>query len=135
MSEVQGLLDADQNARLVYHEWPILGDGSAFAAKAALAARQQGKYGEFHWALMGLKERIEDASVLRLAEKIWLDIEQLRANMEAPEMQEHIDASMRLTQALGFNGTPSFGIGDNLVAGFVEQEQLEAFVEEVWDSD
>lgn len=55
--------------------------------------------------------------------------------MGAPEVQERIDASMCLAQALGFNGTPSFGIGDTLVPGFVEQEQLEAFVEEVWDSD
>lgn len=38
---------------------------------------------------------------------------------------------MRLAQTLGFNGTPSCGIGDNLVAGVVEQKQLEAFVEEV----
>jgi protein-disulfide isomerase len=135
MSEVQGLLDADQNVRLVYREWPILGDGSVFAAKAALAARQQGKYEKFHWALMGLKERAEEASVIRLAEEIGLDIDQLRADMEAPDVQEHIDASMRLTQVLGFTGTPSFVIGDNLVPGFVEQEQLESLVEKARDSD
>jgi protein-disulfide isomerase len=135
MSEVQGLLDADQNVRLVYREWPILGDSSVFAAKAALAARQQGKYEKFHWALMGLKERAEEASVIRLAEEIGLDIDQLRADMEAPDVQEHIDASMRLTQVLGFTGTPSFVIGDNLVPGFVEQEQLESLVEKARDSD
>lgn len=41
MPQVQGLLDGDPNVRLVYREWPILGDGSVFAAKAALAARNQ----------------------------------------------------------------------------------------------
>jgi protein-disulfide isomerase len=34
MLQVQGLLDADSNVRNVYREWPILGDGSVFAAKA-----------------------------------------------------------------------------------------------------
>ncbi|MCF3595053.1 DsbA family protein [Rhodobacteraceae bacterium LMO-12] len=135
MPEVQGLLDADRNIRLVYREWPILGDGSVFAAKAALAARQQGKYEEFHLALMGLKGRAEETSVMRVAEEVGLDIKQLRADMEAPEVQQHIDVSMRLTQALGFNGTPSFVIGDNLVPGFVEQEQLESLVEKVRDKD
>ena len=48
--------------------------------------------------------------------------------MEAPEVQEHIASSMRLTQALGFNGTPSFVIGDALVPGFVEQSELEIYV-------
>lgn len=128
MPQVQGLLDADPNVRLVYREWPILGDGSVFAAKAALAARNQGKYEEFHWALMGMNGRAEEATVLRIAREVGLDIEQLRRNMEAPEVEEHIATSMRLTQALGFNGTPSFVIGDALVPGFVEQSALEVYV-------
>ncbi|TNF21208.1 MAG: DsbA family protein [Rhodobacteraceae bacterium] len=135
MSEVQGLLEADRNVRLVHREWPILGEGSVFAAKAALAAREQGKYEAFHWALMGLQGRAEEASVLRLAEEIGLDVERLRADMDAPEVQAHIDVSMRLAQALGFNGTPSFVIGENLVPGFVEQEKLEALVDKTRGSD
>ncbi|MBU3032109.1 DsbA family protein [Paracoccus marinaquae] len=135
MSEVQGLLDADSNVRLVYREWPILSEDSVFAAKAALAARQQGKYEEFHWALMGMEGRAEEASVMRLAEEIGLDIEQLRTDMDASEVQEHIDESMRLSQALGFNGSPSFVIGDALVPGFVEQDQLEALVDKTRESD
>jgi len=133
MAEVQGLLAADQNVRLVYREWPILGDGSVFASKAALASREQGKYEEFHWALMSLQGRAEEATVMRVARDIGLDTEQLLRDMEAPEVQQHIDTSMRLTRALGFNGTPSFVIGDNLVPGFVELEQLEALVDQVRD--
>ncbi|KPN62764.1 Protein-disulfide isomerase [Aliiroseovarius crassostreae] len=128
MPQVQGLLDADQNVRLVYREWPILGDGSVFAAKAALAARNQGKYEEFHWALMGMKGRAEETTVLRVAKEVGLNIEQLRRDMEAPEVKEHIAASMRLARDLGFNGTPSFVIGDSLVPGFVEQSVLEGYV-------
>lgn len=128
MDEVQGLLAADANVRLVYREWPILGEGSVFAAKAALAARNQGKYEEFHWALMGMKGRAEEASVLRIAAEIGLDVDQLRRDMDAPEIDEHLTTSMRLSQSLGFNGTPSFVIGEELVPGFVEQPQLEKIV-------
>lgn len=134
MEQVKGLIDADSNVRLVYREWPILGDGSVFAAKAALAARNQGKYEEFHWTLMAIKGRAEEASVMRVANEVGLDIEQLRRDMEAPEVEEHIATSMRLTQSLGFNGTPSFVIGDALVPGFVEQSQLEEYVAEVRDA-
>ena len=83
-----------------------------------------------HWAMMGLEGRAEEASVLRVAEEIGLDIAQLRKDMEAPEVEEHIATSMQLTQALGFNGTPSFVIGDALVPGFVEKAQLVDLVEE-----
>ncbi|WP_238367851.1 DsbA family protein [Mesobacterium pallidum] len=133
--EVRALIDEDPNIRLVYREWPILGDGSVFAAKAALAARKQGKYEEFHWAMMGLQGRAEEASVLRVAEDIGLDVDQLRADMDAPEVEEHIATSMRLTQALGFNGTPSFVIGDALVPGFVEKARLAELVEDAREND
>ena len=41
---VAELEEADPDLRLVYKEFPILGPGSQFAARAALASRKQGKY-------------------------------------------------------------------------------------------
>ncbi|MFT6105475.1 MAG: protein-disulfide isomerase, partial [Paracoccaceae bacterium] len=67
---IETLLEEDPNVRLVYREWPILGDGSIFAARAALASREQEKYEEFHWALMGMQGRAEEASVIRVAEAV-----------------------------------------------------------------
>ncbi len=130
MPEVQAMLDADPNIRLVYREWPILGDGSVFAAKAALASRNQDKYEEFHWALMGMEGRAEEASVLRIADLVGLDIDQLLTDMEGAEIAEHIETTSRLSQALGFNGTPSFVIGDELLPGFVEEELLTETVQQ-----
>ncbi len=128
MAPVQGLLKDDGNVRLVYREWPILGDGSVFAARAALASRKQGKYEEFHWALMGMQGKATEASVIRIARETGLDVERLRRDMDAPEVEEHIATSMELSRQLGFNGTPSFVIGGNLVPGFVEQPQLHELV-------
>jgi protein-disulfide isomerase len=124
MSEVKGLLAADSGVRLVYQEWPILGEGSVFAAKASLASRKQGKYEAFHWALMGMKGRAEKASVLRIASEVGLDIDKLTADMASPEIEEHIQTSMDLSRALGFSGTPSFVLGEELVPGLVEEAQL-----------
>lgn len=132
--EIRALIEEDPNIRLVYREWPILGEGSVFAAKAALAARAQGKYEDFHWAMMAIDGRANEASVMRVAEDVGLDLNQLRQDMEAQEVAEHIETSMRLTQALGFNGTPSFVIGDALVPGFVEKERLSDLVSEARDS-
>ncbi len=133
MSEVQGLLDADPNVRLVYREWPILGDGSVFAARAALASRNQGKYEEFHWALMGMDGRAEEASVMRIANQVGLDIDQLLDDMESAEIDAHLAESTRLSQALGFNGTPSFVVGNELLPGFVEEALLLEVVQKTRD--
>ncbi|MCW3782868.1 DsbA family protein [Defluviimonas salinarum] len=133
--EVEALIAADTGIRLVYREWPILGDGSVFAARAALAARAQGKYEEFHKAMMRLNGRAEETSVLRVAAEIGLDIDRLRQDMTAPEVDAHIATSMRLTQALGFQGTPSFVIGETLLAGFAAREELTKLVADSRASD
>ena len=128
--EMEALLAADPNVRVVYREWPILGDGSVFAARAALASRNQGKYEDFHWAMMQLKERAEEASILRTAEDIGLDVAQLRRDMNGPEIEEHIQTSMRLAQSLGFSGTPSFVIGDSLAPGLIQADQMIELVDQ-----
>ena len=130
MPEVQALMDADPNVRLVYREWPILGEGSVFAARAALASREQGKYEEMHWAMMGLKGRIGEERVMKVAKDLGLDLDKLRADMNSPAVEEHIATSMQLAQAVGFNGTPSFVIGQSLVPGFVERDELIKIVDE-----
>ena len=125
---MEALLAADPNVRVVYREWPILGEGSVFAARAALASRNQGKYDEFHWAMMGLNGRAEESTVIRAAEQIGLNIAQLRRDMNAPEIDEHIQTSMRLSRAIGFSGTPSFVIGDNLAPGLIDADQIISMV-------
>ena len=117
MQEVKTLLQADPNIRLVYREWPILSPGSVFAARAALAARKQGKYEEFHWALMGFKGKVEEGSTIKIAKEVGLDVEKLKVDMLAPEIEEHIRLSMNLAEALNINGTPAFIAGEKVYPG------------------
>lgn len=130
-SVVKKVIGDDAKVRVVYREWPILGEGSVFAARAALAARQQGKYEEFHWALMDLKGRATEASVMKVARDIGLDEEKLREDMEAPEVSSHINLSMALASELGFSGTPSFVIGDALAPGLVPEEEIKRLIAEI----
>lgn len=126
---MQGLIAADPDVKVVYREWPILGEGSVFAARAALAARAQDRYKAFHWALMEMQGRAAEASVMQAAREVGLDTDRLRADMEAPEVQAHIDVSMDLARALGVSGTPAFVIGDEVVPGLVPLEELQRLVD------
>lgn len=127
--EVRSLIDGDANLRVVYREWPILGEGSLFAARAALAARAQGRYEDLHWALMADQTRKDEAAVLRIAESVGIDIDRLRADMSDPAIDAHIARSNELAQSLGFTGTPSFVVGDQAVFGFVPAAELAKLVE------
>lgn len=102
-------------------EFPVLGPASTVASRAALAAEKQGKYIAFHDALMGLSGRIENEdTVFRVAEEVGLDVEQLKKDMEAPEINAMIDENLQLADALGVQGTPAFFIGDTAIPGAPE---------------
>jgi protein-disulfide isomerase len=122
------LEEADPDLRLVYKEFPILGPGSEFAARAALASRKQGKYVPFHNALMQASEQVTEESIMEIARTVGLDTDQLTADMQAPAIQEAIARNLRLANALGITGTPSFVIGQEIVPGAADFRTLEDLI-------
>ncbi len=131
--EMDALLAADADVRVVYREWPILSEGSVFGARAALAAREQGMYDEMHEALMTSRAKVDETTALRIAGDLGLDVERLRADMESEAVTAHLATTQELATSLGFTGTPSFVIGDTRVPGFVETSELQRIVDEARD--
>ena len=122
------LLEEDRNIRLVVKEFPILGPESVVAARAALAAVRQNKYGSLHWALLNAKGQLDEAQVMRIAGQVGLDTKQLRQDMAAPEIEAIIKRSYGLAEALQIRGTPAFIVGEELVPGAVDLPALKALV-------
>lgn len=60
--------------------------------------------------------------------QLGLDIDQLLVDMKSPEIDAHIALSMSLTQELGFQGTPSFVIGNATAGGLIPLEQMTKMV-------
>jgi protein-disulfide isomerase len=125
---VTELEQTDSDLRVVYKEYPILGPGSQFAARAALASRRQGKYVPFHNALMQAAEQVTEETVMEIARTVGLDAEQLRADMQHPAIQEAIARNLQLANALGITGTPSFIIGQEVVPGAVDLGTLQGLI-------
>lgn len=123
---IEALLKKDDKVRLVLKEMPILGHDSWLAAKAALAARNQGRYGEFHAALFKA-ESIDAASIDAIASGMALDMDKFHADFEKGEPGV-LEKNHRLASALGINGTPAFVIGDRLVPGAADEATLASHV-------
>lgn len=124
------LVKDDGRLRYVYKEFPILGPGSTVAAKAALAARAQGKYVEAHNALMSHRGRLDEAAVLRILGDAGLDVAKLKADMEAPAVAKAIESNLLLADKLGIRGTPAFIIGDELAPGAIKLDEMKRMVAE-----
>jgi protein-disulfide isomerase len=127
---VQQLLREDSKVRVVYKELPILGPDSLLAARAALAARTQGKYAALHEALMAAKEPLTRPAILDIARRAGLDATRLDKDMEAPEILAHIRRNHELAEMIGVNGTPAFVIGTEVAPGALDLPSFKRLVEQ-----
>jgi protein-disulfide isomerase len=125
---LEKMLQQDSQLRLVYKEFPILGPASVTAARAALAARAQGKYDQFHKAMMEAHGAVTDDTVYRVAGSVGLDIDKLKRDMAAPEVSQALKTNLKLADALGIRGTPAFIIGDKVVPGAIDLDALKGMV-------
>lgn len=114
----------DGKVKVMFKELPILGPESVFAARAALAAHRQGKYIEYHLALMRARERLTDEITIRIAQGVGLDLEKLKKDMASPEIKRQLEANLELAQELGIRGTPAFIVGDKLAPGAIDEATL-----------
>ncbi|MDH5575040.1 MAG: DsbA family protein [Nitrospirota bacterium] len=121
----------DPNVRVVYKDYPILGEASVLAARAALASKAQGKHVVFHEALLATEEELTQETILALAATVGLDTEKLHRDMESPSIQTAIERNRALARELGINGTPGFIIGTELVPGALELKDLKVLVSRV----
>jgi protein-disulfide isomerase len=117
LADVTKLVETDPKVRVVFKELPILSKGSEEAAHIALAAKKQGKYWEIHKAMLGAKGHMDEASALRIAEKLGLDMDKLKADMAAPDVKAEIEKDEAVAKKMGVNGTPHFLIGDRAIPG------------------
>lgn len=124
---VAELLKQDGNIRLVLKEFPILSSESEFAAKAAIGSIAQGKYWDFHLALMGAEDHSE-AGVFALAKAAGIDIARLKTDMANPQVAKRLKETEALARTLGIDSTPTFFVGDEPLIGAQTTDELKAAV-------
>ncbi|MGB3719494.1 MAG: hypothetical protein DIU63_00635 [Proteobacteria bacterium] len=129
LDELIKLTKADPNVKIILKEFPIFGENSLFTAKAAMASMKQGKYLEFHMALMKERQVTKD-NVFKIAEKVGLDVAKLKADMENPDFDAALKTTSEIAQALGIEGTPGFIVDAKVNVGFVPMEGLVQLVGE-----
>jgi len=131
LSDLMTLIDTDPKLKVVFKEFPILSEGSIYASRAAIASIKQGKYMEFHKALMELRGTADKNSVLETAEEVGLDIAKLKKEMKEPYIDAEIRNAQATASAIGVNGTPAFVLGDRVIGGAVGIEELRRQIAEI----
>ena len=126
-SVVKLLMDTiteDTKVNLIFVEYPILSQDSYTASLAALAAKKQNLYNDFHLSLMNTKGRVNENKIFKNAKKLGLNIDKLKIDMNDSNIQLTLKKNREVAKLLELNGTPAFIIGDIIYSGAVNKNQL-----------
>ena len=131
---IMDVLSEDKKVNFVFVEFPILSQQSYFAAKAALASKNQDLYNKFHLSLMTIKGRVNEEKVFSTAKEIGLDIDQLKIDMNNPEIEQQLAKNREIAKLLNLNGTPAFIIGDIIYPGALNLNKLKEIIKQFRES-
>ena len=125
LPDLATLLAEDPDLRVILKELPILSQESIDAARVAMALHVEGgDYWALHQALFTSRGRVDEATALNAVSAQGLDPDEMKAKATSPEVAAIIDENYAIARALGITGTPTFIIGDEVVAGAVGLDQL-----------
>lgn len=118
--------------KLVWVNFPFLGDESIQAARAATCAGEQGKFWEMHDWLFANQAAASNsggfapARLQEMAAGIGLDAEAFGACLDDEATAERVKADRQFGDENGVDSTPSFMIGDTMLKGATVQSLRDA---------
>jgi protein-disulfide isomerase len=130
LKPLKQLLARDKKVRVIFRDWPIFGDASAYAALIAIASKYQGKYLAVHDALFEIPRPLDNAKIEAAARKAGVDWDRLQKDIEthSEDIEDLLARNDEQAQLLGLDGTPGFIIGSVQSFGGMTLEQLEEAV-------
>lgn len=118
LADVNALIAANPDLKVVIREYPILSEGSANAARMALAAAEQGKFEEFHNAMFA-QDGPSPEGIEAAARAARIDLAAARSAIESGRLEAQLQNNVFLGQSMQLSGTPAFIVGDEVLNGAV----------------
>ena len=112
--------------KFVFRNFPLqeVHPNALNAAVAAEAAGAQGQFWEMHDIIYENQSHLDDASLIRFAQKIGVDVEKFETDFEKPEFLEKVESDFESGVRSGVNGTPGFFINGQKYNGSWEKADL-----------
>lgn len=132
VADVKRLLAEDPKLKVVWRDFPVLGDNSHEAAMASLSAARQGRYASFYSAMFDAG-RPDSQSIVQAVRKAGMNEVQAGRDLKSAAFRTEIENNLELGRMLGLSGTPSYVIGDQILGGAVGYDALKAAIAKARD--
>ncbi|MCD0452990.1 Na+/H+ antiporter NhaA [Actinocorallia sp. API 0066] len=112
--------------RYVFRHLPLsdVHPQAELAARAAIAAGDQGRFWEMHDTLFAHQDELEFEDIAGYAGELGLDVEQFLRDLESEATAARVRADLASAEASGARGTPTFFVGDRRHIGPFDAQTL-----------
>lgn len=117
---VEDTVAKDENLRIIFKEFPILGQESELAARFAIAVKQaegDQAYKKVHDNFYTMRGNVTVDSLKAISEEMGFQTDAIIEAMQGDAVTDVLRENAQLAQALQVSGTPTFIIGDTLLRG------------------
>ncbi len=134
--ELANAVRADGGVRIEYIDLTLFGPVAEDAARLGLAMALQGRYSQFHHAIMAARRRLDHAVMRDVVHMIGGEWQRAVSDVEAHESEftAMLNKNALLAFMLGINGTPAFLIEGLLSIGRLNATQFGDLFEQARDS-
>jgi len=128
--ELAQVVQDDGKVRLVFKDWPILGEVSKIAARMALASKYQDKFLQAHEAMISVNSKLTEPRIRELLAGAGIDMDRLSRDLStnAKAIDTILARNNDQAVAFGFKGTPSFIVGKFRVPGSLTMTEFEQVI-------
>lgn len=130
VADVKRLLAEDKKLKVVWREFPVLGEDSRDAAMASLSAARQGRYAPFYYSLFE-NGRPDRANVVGAVRAAGMNEVQTGRDLNSEAFKAEIENNLEIGRTLGLSGTPSYIVGNQVLNGAVGYDALKAAIARV----
>ena len=126
---IKEIVANNPDVKVVAKPLTFLAPVSKYAAKAALAAAEQGKFAEVYNALFGVEGRLSESKVDELAASLGLDMDKLKADMNSAKVEKTLKDASDLAAKINVNGVPTMVFNNKILQTLdasVIQEAIDA---------
>ena len=129
---IWNMLKGNSDVKFIVKEFPILGPQSVLAAKALLAILLNDThdiYKNFSDMLIRYAGPVNESILISFAKRAGSSIENLVSTMDSEQIKVILAKNAELANSLGIQGTPSFVIENQIIRGFISENEFQKLIE------
>lgn len=128
--DVQRLIKEDDDLKVVFRDFPVLGPASEEAAMASLSAAGQNRFLAYYKRSFEAPGRPNRERTIRMIRAAGLNEGQTASDLNSNALKAELRKNLELGRALGLTGTPTYIVGNRILSGAVGYDALKQAIDE-----